>query len=105
MVAHSYIVREAPGPFGVNKKIWYEFIVSNTSGGNLPFTGLGTWVEQTGDFKASWKSLGGMKPGETLEWEDHIRIDKAGTFNLYLRVCFTDGQCVNLAGPVTVEVR
>ncbi len=96
----------APGPFGVNSQIWCAWDIANTSSQTIAYTILGCWVEETGSHKKSYGDTT-LQPGQTmgLKWEDWLSIGVPGTYRLWLRICFTDGTCANLAGPVTVTVQ
>jgi len=96
----------APGPFGVNSQIWCSWDIANNSTQTIAYSILGCWVEQTGFHKKSYSDTT-LQPGQNmgLNWEDWLSIGAPGTYSLWLRICFTDGTCANLAGPVTVNVQ
>jgi len=96
----NYWVEGAPGPYGVNSMIWFNWEISSP-GGDFPYNALGTWVAETEQFQKSWGNEVYIPP----TWRDHIEIPNAGTYNLYLRICFNDNYCVNLMGPVPVTVQ
>lgn len=100
IIVNSYWVEGAPGPYGVNQAIWFNWDMTSTTG-SMAFEGLGTWVKETGQFQVSWRS----QTGFPATHRDHIDIPAAGTYSLYLRICFSGSDCVNLAGPVTVNVQ
>lgn len=117
LMVHSFVVsnkprREwsiavyAPGPFGVNSQIWCSWDIANNSSQTIAYTILGCWVEETGFHKKSYGDTT-LQPGQNmgLNWEDWLSIGVPGTYRLWLRICFTDGTCANLAGPVTVNVQ
>jgi hypothetical protein len=86
-------------------------LITNTSGGGVDIPKWGVWVQETGDFQMSWGGPGGGKPlrletGQSKEWTDHINQFTLGEgrYHLWMRVCFSDGYCVNLAGPVEIEI-
>ena len=99
----KYWVEDAPGPFGAGSQIWFNMEIKNTNTHKVHYEALGTWVQETGQFQKSWTK---QKFGDRqlLTWRDHIEIDSTGTYNLWLRICFTDGACVDLMGPVTIQV-
>jgi len=104
LVPNKYWVEGAPGPFNANQNIWFNLDVTNTNADRLNFEAFGTWVQETGQFQKSWAKQE-FKPGQHFTWRDHIEIPDAGTYNLWMRVCFTDGTCVNMMGPVTITVK
>jgi hypothetical protein len=77
--------------------------ITNTRGERVYYNSLGTWVQETGQFQESWTKQK-FSSNQHFTWRDHIRIPGAGTYNLWMRICFTDGACVNLMGPVTIKV-
>ena len=80
----------------VNGKIWFEFTVDNSTGGDVPFSQLGVMPRKNGADRLDWyhNSWGGnddkIKPGG-LRWEDHIELPEAGSYTLRLVICF-DGK-------------
>ncbi len=102
---------KAPGPFGNVGDVWFYVQISNTTMGKITVAKWGTFVEETGDFQMSY---GGPKAGKPLEleagksWqhEDHINqfTLPEGTYHLWERICFTDGYCVNIDGPVQITI-
>jgi hypothetical protein len=102
---------KAPGPFGNSGDIWFYMKIANTGGGEVTITKWGAYVQETGDFQKSWGGSGGgeplkLGPNGVKEWDDHINqfTLPAGQFHLWMRACFNDGYCVNLAGPVLVKI-
>jgi len=102
-VPKAYWVEDAPGPFGDNSKIWFNMEITNATADRIYYNSLGTWVEETGQFQESY-TKDKFSPNEQFEWRDHIRIPDEGTYHLWMRICFTDGACVNMMGPVEVKV-
>ncbi|MBN1813577.1 MAG: SH3 domain-containing protein [Anaerolineae bacterium] len=95
--------------------VWFCFEAVNAGGADVTLTDFGAWAQENGHFQASWG--GGEGPfevpaGEAVgmpRWCDHFYNDKdpkfgVGTYNIWLRACFSDGYCVNLAGPVVVNI-
>jgi len=109
LVTSKFVVRDAggeiyaPGPFAINQAIWCDWNVKNTSGEEVAYTVFGPWVEEADFHKPSWSNWH-LNPGEVLDVDDHLEIGKAGTYNIWLRICFVDIGCVNLAGPVVVNI-
>lgn len=97
--------------FGNAGDVWFYMLINNTSGNGIDIVKWGVWVQETGDFQMSWGGSGGGKPlrletGQSKEWIDHINQFTLGegTYHLWMRVCFEDGYCVNLAGPVEIRI-
>lgn len=104
IIANSYTVERAPGPYAVNADIWFNMDVSNTSNSTVEYIALGTVVEQTNQFQKSW-TYSNFTPGQRFTWRDHLNIPAAGSYNLWLTICFMDGECARLAGPIAVTVQ
>jgi uncharacterized protein YraI len=104
LVPNGYEVEGAPGPYGAGGDIWFNMDITNSVAWEVEYNMLGTWVQETGQFQQSWTDQA-FKPNQHFTWRDRIRISNAGTYNLWMRICFTDGVCVNLMGPVAVEVQ
>ncbi|MEN8097781.1 MAG: SH3 domain-containing protein [Chloroflexota bacterium] len=100
LVPNGYLVEGAPGPYGVGQAIWFNWDIS-TVGTDISYAALGTWVAETGQFQKSWSN----ETSVPQTWRDHIDITSAGTYHLYLRICFHDGYCANMLGPVQVIVQ
>lgn len=80
----------------VGGSIWFEFEVSNGTGGNVPFSQLGVMPRKDGADRLQWyqNSWGGNDdtiPPNGLRWDDHIRLPEAGSYTLRLVICF-DGK-------------
>jgi hypothetical protein len=97
--------------FGNAGDVWFYMRITNTSGGPIVIPQWGLYVEETGDFQKSWGGPGGGEPltipsGGVMDWMDHINQFTlgAGKFKVWMRACFQDGYCVNLAGPVQIDI-
>ncbi len=101
----SHFVLQPRSEFNVNKDIWFEFTVSNSTGGDVPYNAIGVMPRKDGVDQQAWyqQTYGGpsakIRPGG-LTWEDHIKIPEAGNFTLRLVICF-DGFDNCLAGGGT----
>jgi hypothetical protein len=107
LVADGYQVEGAPGPYSLGSDIWFNMWISNKSGAPVEFAALGTAVLENNQYQQSW-SYSEIEPGQQFNWRDHLyghHITSPGTYHLVLRVCFRDGQCADLAGPVEIIVQ
>jgi uncharacterized protein YraI len=104
LVPNNYWVEGAPGPFDRGSQIWFNMDITNANPYRVYYDALGTWVKETEQFQKSWTDQK-FGSGQHFTWRDHIEISSAGTYNLWMRICFTDGPCVNLMGPITIEVK
>ena len=99
----DYSVEGAPGPFDAGSQIWFNMDIKNTNNQRVDYEALGTWVQETGQFQKSWTKQK-FSANQHFTWRDHIEIKSTGKYHLWMRICFTDGNCANLMGPVTVKV-
>lgn len=121
IVADSFIVgnKQDDGTINPNNKfgnagdIWFYMQITNTSGGGVTIVQWGGFIEETGHFQKSWGGSGGgkpleLEPNKSKQWDDHFYNEEAkldvGTYHIWMRVCFQDGYCVNIAGPVQVTI-
>jgi hypothetical protein len=104
LVLDNFQVEGAPGPYGTGQQIWFNWVLRNTSGYEVGYKILGAWVQETGFHKGSWTNAS-LTPGQRQEWRDWLSIGSPGTYHLYLRICFSDGVCLNLSGPTTITVQ
>jgi len=110
LVGNSFVVSDAgkkiyaPGPFAVNQSIWCDWNIQNASSETVDYTIFGPWLEGANYHKSSWTNWH-FNPSEVHAANDHLEIGTPGTYNLWLRVCFTDGECTNLMGPVAITIQ
>jgi hypothetical protein len=102
LVAMDFTAKDAPGPFQVDEKIWFDWDIWNTAEWDVEVEQLGAWVQETGDHTPTYD--GTITAGRRFERDDHVKIHAPGTYHLYLRFCLPDGHCENIAGPVEVIV-
>ncbi len=95
--------------FSVNKRIWFEFDLSNTTGGEVAYNRLGVMPRKDGADRPQWfqQSYGGpnaaIRP-EGLVHEDSIRLPEAGTYTLRLAICFDGWEACNGSGGTWVTL-
>jgi hypothetical protein len=106
LVANNFSIENAPGPFGNAGDIWFNFDVRNNSGGSVGFSALGAFVEETGQYQRSWTN-GSISRGASLVWRDRINQFSlsSGTYHIWLKVCWSDGACDLMKGPVEVRIQ
>lgn len=104
----------------VGEDIWFDFRVTNGTGGNLFVGSLGAVTYDVnwnvyGAFQSSYYDYN-FKAGETLEWEDHrAPINQPGTYYLQLAVCYNRfnecddhlgyGEWEKLSQPIQITVQ
>lgn len=74
---------------GINDDIWFDFKVTNTTNQTIPFSGMGA-VALNMQGKPSFGKPDVMGANQVIEWSDHINIPTAGTYTLYLGMCWLD---------------
>ncbi len=101
----SHFALQSRSQFVVNKAIWFEFTVSNSTGGDVAYNAIGVMPKKDGVDRQDWyqQTYGGpnakVRPGG-LSWEDNIKIPETGNMTLRLVICF-DGFNTCLAGGGT----
>lgn len=102
------------------ENVWFEFSVTNITDQPKDIGGLGAYwspctvVPDTGNCtQASWGDYI-LEPYTTLDPEDHLNINTAGTYSVRLGICFLASRtdCENnlsawqaLSDPITVTIR
>ena len=86
IVANSFSVENASAAVG--QDVWFNFSVKNTSSGTVNYGVLAAHTD-AGVTAQSWTNES-LDAGETLTWRDHINFPTAGTYQLYLGICFSD---------------
>jgi hypothetical protein len=101
----------------VDGKVWFEFVIANSTGGDVPFDALGVMPKKDGADRPEWyqHSYGGNNdviPPDGLSWEDHIDLPEAGNYTLRMVVCFDGPACKQQTGtwhtisqeiPITIQ--
>ena len=90
----SRFVLQPRSSYTVNGQIWFEFTVTNNSGGNVAFECLGVMPRKDGGDRPQWVqvSWGGnddvVPPGGINNHEDHIELPETGNYTLRLAISF-----------------
>ncbi len=73
----------------VNGDLWFEFGATNTTNTPMNVGALGAIIPGVWS-QASWGDFSWGPPfaDYVLEWEDHINVPKAGTYAVYLGICW-----------------
>ena len=103
LVANGFWLNDQ-GPFSTGEQIWFNMDITCIAGSDVEYNILGAWVEETGFHKPSWTNEV-LKPGQHFLKDDHLEIGSSGTYHLWLRICFKNSPCVNMLGPIQVEVK
>jgi hypothetical protein len=86
IVANSFSVESASAAPG--QDVWFNFEVKNTSQSVVNYGALAAHTD-VGVTAQSWTNEK-LDPGQTLTWRDHINFPSAGTYQLYLGICYGD---------------
>ena len=89
----SHFALQDRSEYSPGGSIWFEFTVSNETGGEVPYNALGVMPKKDGVDRFEWyqQTYGGknstINPGG-LSWEDRIRLPETGEYTLRLVMCF-----------------
>lgn len=89
----SHFALQDRSDFSAGGKIWFEFTVANSTGGEVPYNALGVMPKKDGVDRFEWyqQTYGGpnstINPGG-LSWEDRIELPEPGSYTLRLVMCF-----------------
>jgi hypothetical protein len=86
IVANSFSVENAQAAPG--QDVWFNFEVRNTSQDVVNYGALAAHTD-VGVTAQSWTNEK-LNPGQVLTWRDHINFPAAGTYQLYLGICYGD---------------
>lgn len=95
--------------YSVGGQIWFEFTITNSTGGEVPYNRLGVMPRKGGNDRVDWfqQSYGGpnatMKPNG-LTHEDNIKLPEAGNYTLRLAICFDGWEACNAGGGTWVTM-
>jgi hypothetical protein len=110
-IAGTLSLKDGKTDFGIGDDIWFNFEVANKTTGTAFYGILGVAAD-TGQFQSSWTGDLKLNSGETLKWEDKIKLSSPGKHSLVLSMCFSkldvckspDGDWENVAPPVVVNL-
>jgi hypothetical protein len=91
------------------ESIFFDFKVVNNTSSDITY-GLLAAHTDVGVTAASWSAP--LKPGRELDWTDHINFPNAGTYQVYLGICYDSldtckhgGTWVRLSNSTTVNIQ
>ena len=93
LVASRFVLPDGTS-FGKNSPIWFEFFVSNSTGGPVAFGALGVMPRKGGSDRVDMVQISwGGNPGDAvpaggLDWRDNIKLSESGSYTLRLAICF-----------------
>lgn len=96
---HYFRMHKTSG--AVNESMFFDFEVVNTTGSNITF-GLLAAHTDAGVTAASWDAP--LVPGKVLTWTDHINFPSAGTYQVYLGICYSSHDACKLASTPWVRL-
>jgi hypothetical protein len=106
IVPENFEVEGAPGPYAQDADIWFHMWIHNSNPHTVEYESVGVLVEETGQFQKSW-IYSSFSPGQKFHHRDRInQFDLGpGTYHLWMTICFTDGECFKMMGPIQVIVQ
>ena len=84
IVGNSFTIENTTA--AVNAQVWFDFNVTNTSNNPVQYSVLAAHTD-AGYSAWSWTNQQ-LKPGQTLNWRDNIKFGTAGTYQVYLGICY-----------------
>lgn len=93
LIATYFGLQPGRSEFRPNGKIWYEWTVENTTGGDVAYSAIGVMPRRNGKDENQWFQInyGGNNatmPPEGLSWPSWMSVPEAGNYTLRLVVCF-----------------
>lgn len=85
-------------------QVWYQWSVSNSSGGGVPYSTLGVMPRRNGQdivqwYQNNWGGNNDVMPTSGLTWSSWLAIPEAGEYTIRVVVCFDGFQtCTNGSG-------
>lgn len=98
-IVSTYFWVENP-KVSVNQDIWFNWNFTNTADAPIFFSVLAPHADG-GPSAQSWTNYT-LGPHQSIEWRDHMNIGQAGTYQIYVGVCY-DGIYGCLANQVSWE--
>ena len=90
----QFSLRQTSGAVGDN--IWFDFKVLNTTNTSINNYGILAAHTDQGVTADSWHAP--LLPGQTLTWDDHINFPIAGTYQVYLGICYASHDACKTGG-------
>ncbi len=101
----------------VDGKVWFEFTISNSTGGEVGYYSLGVMPKKDGVDRVDWYQQSYKGQNSTIDpggfsWEDNIRLPEAGNYTLRVVMCFDDydscttrsGNYQSMSGEIPVTI-
>ncbi|HIP73872.1 MAG TPA: hypothetical protein EYH05_21055 [Anaerolineae bacterium] len=93
LIATYFGLQPGRSEFRPNGKIWYEWTVENTTGGDVRYSAIGVMPRRNGKDENQWFQInygGGnaTMPPEGLSWPSWLSVPETGNYTLRLVVCF-----------------
>ncbi len=106
IVPENFEVEGAPGPYSPGADIWFHMWIHNSNAHTVEYESLGLLVEETGQFQKSWIHSS-FSPGQKFHHRDRINQFELGpgTYNTWMTICFKDGECFKMMGPIQVIIQ
>jgi uncharacterized protein YraI len=92
----KFVMEKTTG--AVNESMWFDFSVVNTTGSAITYGILAAHTDQ-GTTADSWHDP--LLPGKQVDWRDHINFGTAGTYQVYLGICYSNHDDCKGSAPWT----
>jgi len=79
----------------VNQNMFFDFSVTNVTSSTITYGILAAHTDQ-GVTADSWHDP--LLPGKTIKWTDHINFPNAGTYQVYLGICYSSHDACQTGG-------
>lgn len=70
----------------INAQVWFDFQVTNTTDNDVSYGMLSAHTD-VGPTGKSWSGAT-LRAHETLTWHDHMQFSSAGTYQVYMGICY-----------------
>ncbi len=93
LIATYFGLQPGRSEFRPNGKIWYEWTIQNTTGGNVTYSAIGIMPRRNGKdenqwFQINWGGVNHQMPPEGLSWPSWMAVPEAGQYTIRVVVCF-----------------
>ena len=93
LIATYFGLQPGRSEFRPNGKIWYEWTVENTTGGDVPYKAIGVMPRRNGKdenqwFQINWGGPNHQMPPEGLSWPSWMSVPEPGEYTIRVVVCF-----------------
>jgi hypothetical protein len=116
LIASHFAVQDR-SEFKKNGKVWFEFTITNSTGGDVPYYSLGVMPKKDGNDRVDWyqqsyKGRNSSIDAGGFSWEDNIKLPESGDYTLRVVICFDSyesctsrsGTYQSLSGEIPIKI-